>query len=98
MNTMTTRNIMICTDCEKQLETATQLDIWKKSISKLYTDYDSESKDLRFLETMGYITSSEISEMQLMIKPCECILLPSTRGLVEFYCVNHDNHLEFVQE
>lgn len=95
----TIRNIMLCSDCIKNLETIEQYNIWKYAIEKnTYITLNYDHDDYKYLERNGYILTTEEGQYACLIKPCKGMNMISEHGPVKFYCAKPGEHMEYLDE
>lgn len=96
----TIKDVMVCSDCIDNLETADQFYIWKRAIEKGFCTpvSDSPDHDYQYLEENGYILTTEVSAHTIKVKSCKSIGVMTTFGPCQFYCANRKQHLEHLCE
>jgi hypothetical protein len=98
----TTRNIILCTDCIKNLENVDQYNYWKMAIQEPRYHPDYDDPDLNYLEQNGYIISSEVGFHSILYMPCNAINViaydEDKTFPCKFYCANPDEHIEYLHD
>ncbi len=101
-----TKKVILCAQCSSALKDSHLFDIWESVCRRtgvykkpfyLLIDQEHEEK-IRFLETHGYIISTEIDQHSLAIVPAKQYNC-TTRYMNKkeenlFYCANPNEHLE----